>query len=106
MASDFVNIQNIRPCTEKFNIIFSYVCYKIRSHGAQFRNYNLQHQDLSWELCATEYPLCPALEQNLGRQRFKDDREENTFEKLLLIKRVTDFHDQGIRREVRPTVIV
>jgi hypothetical protein len=106
MASDLVNMQSIKLCIEKFNTIFSYVSYKIRSHGAQFLNYNLQYQDLSWELCATEYPLCPALEQNLDSQRFKDDREKNTFEKRLLIKRVTEFHDQGIRREASPTVIV
>jgi hypothetical protein len=51
-----------------------------------------------------KYPLCPALEQNLARQRLKDDREEKTFVKRLLIQWVTDFHDQGIRREASRTV--
>ena len=41
-------------------------------------------------------PLRSALEQNLGRQRLKDDREEKVSVKRLLIQRDTDFHDQGI----------
>ena len=59
---------------------------------------------VSWELSVTEYPLCPALEQNLGSQKFKDDRWGETFVKRLLIKQVTDFHDQGINLEASQTV--
>ena len=105
LVLDFVNVKIIRPWNEIFNMFFSYVSYKIRSHGAKFRN-NITYciKIISWELFAIEYPQSPALEQNLCRQRLKDYREEKTFVKRLLIQQITDFDDKGIQRETSPTV--
>jgi hypothetical protein len=55
-------------------------------------------------LFAIEYLLCPALEQNLGHQRLKDDREEKTVVKLLLIQALKGFDDQGICKEASPAL--